>query len=117
MRLKGLLYNFCTTVPLWFIIYRNHRFFICVICVICGFKLFPCKSFAMEEASKFAFVQVQYDGGNWNPRPNAGKRLMWELIKRTSVEARIDAISLRPDDVALFEYPFLYMSGDQEFPP
>ena len=59
---------------------RNLRFFICAICVICGFKLFPCKSFAMGDASKVAFVQLQYDGGNWNPRPNAGKRLMWNLL-------------------------------------
>ncbi|HHT9114670.1 MAG TPA: DUF4159 domain-containing protein [Candidatus Wunengus sp. YC65] len=97
--------------------HRNLRFFICVICVICGFKLFPCKTFAMGDASKVAFVQLQYNGGNWNPRPNAGKRLMWELIKRTSVEARIETMNVRADDASLFEYPFVYMSGDQEFPP
>ena len=39
-----------------------------------------------------------------------------ELIKRTSVEARIETMTVRADD-NLFEYPFLYMSGDQEFPP
>ncbi len=112
-----MFYSFSTSVPLRFIIYKNLRFLICVSCVICGFKFFPCKSFAMGGASKFAFVQLQYDGGNWNPRPNAGKRLMWELIKRTSVEAHIDVATLRADDANLFEYPFLYMSGDQEFPP
>ncbi|MCF6156526.1 MAG: DUF4159 domain-containing protein [Candidatus Brocadia sp.] len=112
-----LFYNLCSSAPLCFTISKNLRFFICVICVICGFNLFPCKSFAMGDASKFAFAQLQYDGGNWNPRPNAGKRLMWEIIKRTSVEARIDTITLRADDANLFEYPFLYMSGDQEFPP
>ena len=117
MQIITVFHNFRVSVSPWFIIHRNLRFFICVICVICGFKLFPCKTFAMGDASKVAFVQLQYDGGNWNPRPNAGKRLMWELIKRTSVEARIDTISLRADDVNLFEYPFLYMSGDQEFPP
>lgn len=73
--------------------------------------------FAMGEVSKFTFAQVEYHGGNWNPRPNGGKRLMWELIKRTSVEARIETVSLRLDDSNLFEYPFLYISGDQEFPP
>ncbi len=117
MRIIALYRNLCASVSLWFIIHRNLRFFICAICVICGFKLFPCKSFAVGDASKFAFVQLQYNGGNWNPRPNAGKRLMWELIKRTSIEARIDTITVRADDDNLFEYPFLYMSGDQEFPP
>ncbi|MEP9410270.1 MAG: DUF4159 domain-containing protein [Candidatus Brocadia sp.] len=112
-----MFYNFSTSVPLWFIIRRNLRFFICVICAICGFILLPHHIFAMGEASKFTFAQLEYLGGNWNPRPNAGKRLMWELIKRTSVEARIDSVTFRADDVNLFEYPFLYMTGDQEFLP
>lgn len=42
---------------------------------------------------------------------------MWEFIRRTRVEVRIDTVILLADDVAIFEYPFLYMSGDQEFPP
>ena len=117
MGIIALYHNLCASMSPWFIIRRNLRFFICVICVICGFKGFPCNSFAMGEASKFTFVHLQYDGGNWNPRPNAGKRLMWELIKRTSVEARIETMNVRTDDASLFEYPFVYMSGDQEFPP
>ena len=112
-----MYHNYCASVSSRFIIRRNLRFFICVICVICGFKLFPCKTFALGDASKFTFAQLNYSGGNWNPRPNAGKRLMWELIKRTSVEARIDTVTVRADDDSLFEYPFVYMSGDQEFPP
>lgn len=117
MRIMALFHNLCISVSPWFIIHRNLRFFICVICVICGFNLFPDKTFAIGDVSKFTFVHLQYDGGNWNPRPNAGKRLMWELIKRTSVEARIETTSVRADDTNLFEYPFLYMAGDQEFPP
>lgn len=73
--------------------------------------------FAMGDASKFTFVQLEYSNGNWNPRPNTGNRLMWELIKRTSVEASIETKTVRPDDKELFEYPFAYMSGDREFPP
>ncbi len=104
----------------------GYSFFLCellacfVIIVppcLCGFKGFPCKSFAKGDASKFTFAQLQYDGVSWNPRPNAGKRLMWELIKCTSVEARIDTIAVRADDASLFGYPFVYMSGDQEFLP
>jgi hypothetical protein len=94
-----------------------YRSFIIFTCVIWGFSFLPYNVFAMGEASKFTFAQLEYSRGNWNPRPNAGKRLMWELIKRTSVEARIDIITLRADDSAIFEYPFLYMAGDMEFPP
>ena len=112
-----LFYNFRVFVPLWFTICLNLRFFICVICAICGFMCLSHNIFALGETSKFTFAQLQYNGGNWNPRPNAGKRLMWELIKRTSVESRIETVTVRADDVNLFEYPFIYMSGDQEFPP
>ncbi|KKO20215.1 MAG: hypothetical protein DCC43_05930 [Candidatus Brocadia sp.] len=112
-----MAYSFSISVSLWFIICRTFRFFICVICAICGFIFLPQNVFAMGEASKVTFAQLEYSGGNWNPRPNTGKRLMWELVKRTSVEARIDTVILRADDANLFEYPFLYMSGDQEFPP
>lgn len=112
-----MFYSFSVSVLRWSIISRNLRFFIFVICTICGFNFFSFSIFAMGEVSKFTFAQLEYSGGNWNPRPNAGKRLMWELIKRTSAEARIDTVILHADDINIFEYPFLYMSGDQEFPP
>ncbi len=117
LKIKIIPYSFKISLPLCFAIHRNLRFFICVICAICGFLFSLQNIFAMGEASKFTFTQLEYSGGNWNPRPNAGKRLMWELIKRTSVEARIDIVTLRADDANLFDYPFLYMSGDQEYPP
>lgn len=97
-------------------IHKIYISFILAILVVCGFTPFADRIYAMGDATKFTFAQLEYSG-NWNPRPNAGKRLMWELIKRTSVEARIDAVSVRAGDQRLFEYPFLYLSGDQEFPP
>ncbi len=112
-----MFYSFSISVFPWPIIYRYLRFFICVICAMGGFLFLPHHILAMGEASKFTFAQLEYSGGNWNPRPHVGKRLMWELTKRTSVEARIDTVIFRADDVKIFEYPFLYMSGDQEFPP
>ena len=120
MRTIALFHNISTAEPVWSTIHKNLRFFIhtiCITCAICGFILSPRIIFAMGESAKFTFTQLEYSGGNWNPRPNAGKRLMWEIIKRTSVETRIDIVTLRADDANLFEYPFLYMAGDQEFPP
>lgn len=73
--------------------------------------------YAMGEGTKFVFAQIKYRGGNWDPRPYAGKRLVWELIKQTSVEAGVETISVEPDDPAIFEYPFVYISGDREFEP
>lgn len=70
---------------------------------------------AMGEASKFVFAQLEYRGGNWNPRPRAARRLVWELVKRTSIEANLNIVSVKPHETLLFEYPFLYMAGDEEF--
>lgn len=109
------MYNFKNTYSVFHILFLLP--FFTLICIPSFFLFCNCNIYAMVDASKFTFAQLEYSQENWNPRPNAGKRLMWELIKRTSVEARIDTISLRPDDVNIFEYPFLYMSGDQEFPP
>ncbi|MCF6157162.1 MAG: DUF4159 domain-containing protein [wastewater metagenome] len=85
--------------------------------MVCSLCFASYRVFAMGEVSKFTFAQLEYNGGNWNPRPRGGKCLMWELIKRTSVEARIETVIVRAGDSTLFEYPFVCMSGDQEFPP
>ncbi|MHC4357326.1 MAG: DUF4159 domain-containing protein [Planctomycetota bacterium] len=77
----------------------------------------PSGTFAMGEGSRFVFAQLEYRGGNWNPRPRAGRVLVWELVKRTSVEAGLSTMSVRPDDPEIFKYPFLYMAGNQEFEP
>jgi hypothetical protein len=77
----------------------------------------PTEAFAIGDPSKFVVAQLQYRGGNWSPRPTASKRLMWEVIKRTSVDAALDSISVRSEDPAMFTHPFLYMTGDEEFEP
>lgn len=97
--------------------YMRVMFLAFALCAFCNFLCFSPKVLAMGDASKFTFAQLRYNGGNWNPRPNAGKRLMWELVKRTSVEARIEPVAVSPGDTEIFEYPFICLSGDQEFPP
>jgi hypothetical protein len=49
--------------------------------------------------------------GNWNPRPDAMRRLLWELTQRTSIEASLDVVPIEPADPKLFHYPFLYWAG------
>ena len=91
------------------------------LCALFAFLVFvgafPTGAFAMGEKSKFVFAQLEYSGGNWNPRPRAGRVLVWELVKRTSVEASLSTVSVKPHDQAIFNYPFIYMAGDQEFEP
>jgi hypothetical protein len=71
----------------------------------------------MGDQSKFVVAQVQYRGGNWSPRPGACRRLMWEVVKRTSIDAGLDSVVVRPEDKAIFSRPFLYIAGDEEFDP
>lgn len=62
LRIGSRFYNFRASAPQCFIIYKNFRFFICVICAICGFIFSSPHIFAMGEASKFTFAQLEYSG-------------------------------------------------------
>lgn len=75
----------------------------------------PWKARAIGEASQFAIARLQYDG-DWNPRPNAARRLMAEVAKATSVETSEAPVDLAPDSPKIFEHPFLYLAGGGDFP-
>jgi len=72
---------------------------------------------AIPASNTFILGQLQYNGGQWDPRPLATVALMQEVRLRTSVETRDErqVVSLR--DPALFSHPFLYMTGDRAFTP
>ncbi len=92
--------------------------FVAGLCTLYSFSgAFTSGVFAMGEKSRFVFAQLEYRGGNWNPRPRAGRVLIWELVKRTSVEADLSTVSVKPHGQAIFNYPFIYMAGDQDFEP
>ena len=48
-------------------------------------------------------------------RPNAWKRLVYEIMGTTSVECRAEPSRVAPDDVAMFEHPFCVLLGDGAF--
>ncbi len=84
---------------------------------ISGIGSFKKEAYAIGESAKFVFAQLKYSGGNWNPRPRSGKRMVWELIKQTGVEAKLDTVVVMPGNDNIFKYPFVYMAGDREFDP
>ncbi len=55
--------------------------------------------------------------GQWNPRPNALRRLLWEVAQRTSIEVDLEPHPLEPGAPEIFEYPFLYLAGSGDFSP
>jgi Domain of unknown function (DUF4159) len=72
---------------------------------------------AIGEATAVELRQLEYTGGNSNPRPNATKRLAWEVRQRTSVETKLEGTHVRFSDARVYDSPVLYFSGDRAFPP
>ena len=70
---------------------------------------------ATPASNTFILAQLQYRGGQWDPRPRATIPLMQEVRLRTSVETRDERHVLTLRDPALFAYPFLYMTGERSF--
>ena len=69
---------------------------------------------AIGKSSKFRFGHLQV-GGNSNPRPNALRRVLWELEKRTSIVVDLESPLVTPTSPELHETPVLYLAGDREF--
>jgi len=72
---------------------------------------------AIGERTAVELRTVDYAGGNAAPRPNAAKRLAWEVRQRTSVETRLETTLVRLSDASVYDSPLLYWSGDRAFPP
>jgi len=95
---------------------RSRRHFLsAAVATLAGLAL-PLKAMAFGDASKFAMPLLEYPG-SWNLRAGAPPRLMWELMKRTSIEAIMEPQSIAISDPALFSHPFIYLSGEADFAP
>ncbi|RJO63450.1 MAG: DUF4159 domain-containing protein [Myxococcales bacterium] len=77
--------------------------------------LWPRWAWSFGQASLFELPTLVYDGP-WDRRQGAQARLAWELMKRTSVEAKLEHGQVKLDAPELFATPVLYMSGDAAFP-
>jgi hypothetical protein len=74
-------------------------------------------AWAMGEQDRFTIGLLHYRGGNPDPRPNALRRLLQELEKRTSVEVHTVVPQIQINDpAALFQCPMVVLAGDQGFP-
>ncbi|MFZ5470491.1 MAG: DUF4159 domain-containing protein [Myxococcota bacterium] len=77
---------------------------------------FAPRAFAFGETDKFTPAVAQH-GGRWDARVSGLRRLAVELQRRTSVEASLAARAFALSSPQLFQFPFLYLGGDGEFPP
>jgi hypothetical protein len=71
---------------------------------------------AFGEASSVDIAELRLSSGTLS-RPEAWKRLLYEVIQTTSVEAVPRSVQLDPEDPALFAHPFAVLVGDDAFPP
>ena len=89
--------------------------FVPVLAALCV-ALVPAEAVSLGNSSQFGFAILKH-GGNSDPRPGGLKRIAWEVAKRTSIDVSLEPALLDPTDPALFDHPFLVLSGDAEFPP
>lgn len=68
---------------------------------------------AIGERSKVSIGKVRHRG-NWNTRPEALRRLLWEVGKRTSIHVARDAVQVTPMGEELFFQPLLSLAGEGE---
>ncbi len=55
--------------------------------------------------------------GSYDRRKGAQERLAWELMKRTSIEAKLEQGEVSIESPEFFKKPVFYMSGDAAFEP
>lgn len=78
--------------------------------------LAPLPALAFGDRSRLDVAEIMLPSGTLS-RPEAWRRMLYEVIQTTSVEAHPDAVQVEPEDPALFEHPFSVLIGDGELPP
>lgn len=73
-------------------------------------------AFALGPGSQFRVARLVLPGLEDDPRPGAWARLVWEVLKRTSIDADMESPALLPGSAALFDNPFLVLAAEQGFP-
>ena len=73
-------------------------------------------SLAIGPRSLVGIGHLKHDG-DWDHRPEALRRVLWETGRRTSIDVARDASIVSLKDDALFSQPLLVMTGTERMPP
>jgi hypothetical protein len=90
---------------------RSRRFLLKGLAMGLGF---PQLAFGFGDSSKVDLAELDLGPGSVF-RPNAWKRLLYEVIQTTSVECIARAPTVGPTTPELFEHPFTVFTGDRGF--
>lgn len=71
-------------------------------------------SWAFGDATLVDVAELDFGRGTLS-RPNAWKRLLYEVRQTTSVECRPGSVRVSPEDPELFQHPFSVLIGDGPF--
>lgn len=78
--------------------------------------LWPRPVGAIGDRSLISVGQLKH-GKGWDDRPEALRRLLWEVKRRTSVNAAADAVTVQLTDDEIFYQPLLVLTGSGSLPP
>lgn len=73
------------------------------------------RAWALGQGSRLDVAEIMLPS-NTASRPEAWRRLLFEVIQTTSIEADPDAVQLSPEDPELFAHPFSVLIGTGELP-
>ncbi len=78
----------------------------------------PREALGMGASSRLVVAVLQYEGGQWNPRPNGLRKMLQEVEKRTSIWVDPQTVSVSARDRrALLRHPLIFWLGDADFAP
>ncbi|MFH1824802.1 MAG: DUF4159 domain-containing protein [Candidatus Firestonebacteria bacterium] len=84
------------------------RFLIIIILIIsCNL------SFASKD--NFFFIQLKYNGGNYDPNPGSWPEIYDFIITTTNIHSAKERKEITLNNDEIFNYPFLVITGDSEF--
>jgi len=82
---------------------------------VAGLGLGASAAQAIGPRSKVGIGHLKH-GGDWDHRPDALRRMLWETGRRTSIEVARDATAVAPADDSLFDQPLLVLTGTEAMP-
>jgi hypothetical protein len=77
---------------------------------------FPGRALGFGEATHVDIGELDLGPGTLS-RPNAWKRLLYDMVQSTSVECANRSVVVSPEDPEMFEHPFCVLVGDGPFEP
>ena len=70
---------------------------------------------AYADYSNLSIPQIEYKDGYSNPHPTAVESLLGQIERRTSIETDRGSLQIELSHPNLYQYPFVYMGGSEEF--